>query len=558
MPRGLYIKVVRPRGQTYAQLARGIREGTKVRTEVLVNFGRVTPEQIENLRRWLATDPRFPLAPRPRDIADLSELSVRQSWSYGKVAIGHFLWRKLGLHQLALETLNGVPHKGRVAALLEAIVLNRLDDPTSKYGLLEWLPTTAVPFFLHLDPERLHDNLFYRAMDAFWRAKDRFEPKLFERVVRPMSQSSGVLYHDLTSSYFEGEGGPLAQFGYSRDRRADRPQVSWGMVVTPEGLPITLQVYPGNTTDNTTVIGMVDRLTRLFGLKEGTYVGDRGMKSEEVLADLHAHGFHYVLAEVNRNVEEIILQAQKLPPVAVSEQNQVREVIDREGRRFIVLLNEERRKTELENLGRRIAQGEAILYQLRRAWAKRPRHHHTILRQAHAALAAKGLSDLFEIEWDEATVRGLTAKLKEGRRRDRRLAGWWVLTTDTDLPPEEVARLYMGLSIIEQGWRELKSGLEVRPIRHRLERRIEAHLFLCVLAYLLERVVELHVRMRDYELTGAKALDQFRTIMLNEVELAKTGWRRRLVTEMTKEQRSLLGAIGVAGLLFDAGPRGLD
>ncbi len=206
-----------------------------------------------------------------------------------------------------------------------------------------------------------------------------------------------VLCHDLTSSYYEGEGGSLAQFGYSRDDRADRPQITWGMVVTPEGLPITMQVYAGNTTDNTTGVRTRERLTEVFGLKEGIYVGDRGMKSREVLEDLHAHGFHYILAETNRNVEEILDLAKKVKPVAVDHQNIAREVLDREGRRFIVLLNEERRKTELEVLERRIAQGNSIVAEARRGWARRPsRHHHILLKQAQASLAAKGLSGLFE------------------------------------------------------------------------------------------------------------------------------------------------------------------
>jgi transposase len=133
-----------------------------------------------------------------------------------------------------------------------------------------------------------------------------------------------------------------------------------------------------------------------------------------------------------------------------------------------------------------------------------------------------------------------------------------VLSTDTDLPIVQVAQLYLGLEIIERGWRELKSGLEVRPIRHRLERRIEAHLQLCALAYLLERVIELRIRARGHEFTGPRAIDEFGTIVLNDIELATTGWRRRVVTDMTDRQRALLGAIGVAGALFAVGPRTLD
>ena len=370
-----------------------------------------------------------------------------------------------------------------------------------------------MPFLLGVNPERLHDNLFYRAMDAFWQRKDRFERRLFERVVRPMSHSPSVLYHDLTSSYFEGEGGLLGKFGYSRDHRGDRPQIIWGMVVTPEGLPITMQVYPGNTPDNTTVVGMRQRLTEVFGLRDGIYVGDRGMKTAEVLQDLVAHGFHDVLAEVNRNVEAILREAPKHPAVRVTEHNVAREVIGADGRRFIVLFNAERRKQELETLAHRVDQARAILDQFRQNLMKgRAWHHHAVLRQVQAALNARGLGDLFEVDWDEETDLGPTTKLKKRVARRRREAGFWVLSTDTDLPIVQVAQLYLGLEIIERGWRELKSGLEVRPTRHRLERRIEAHLQLCALAYLLERVIELRIRERGFEFTGPRAIDEFGTI----------------------------------------------
>jgi hypothetical protein len=111
---------------------------------------------------------------------------------------------------------------------------------------------------------------------------------------------------------------------------------------------------------------------------------------------------------------------------------------------------------------------------------------------------------------------------------------------------------------IERGWRGLKSGLEVRPIRHRLERRIEAHLQLCELAYLLQRVIELRIREKGHEFTGPRAIDESGTVVLNEIELATTGRRRRVVTDQTARQKALLEAIGVAEAPFAKGPRTLD
>jgi transposase len=424
---------------------------------------------------------------------------------------------------------------------------------------LDWMPGSAAPFLVGVAAPDCYENLFYRAMDRLWARRDSLEQRLYERVVRPTTRPPTILYHDLTSCYYEGVGGPLARFGYSRDHRGDRPQITWGMVVTPAGLPITMQVYPGNTTDNTTVISMRERLTNTFGIREGIYVGDRGMKTAEVLEDLHRHGFHYVLAEVNRNVEEILREAPKHRAVPIGESNVAREVIGDDGRRFVVLLNADRRRHELEVLDLRVAQGRSILEQLRKALAKGPvRHHHTILRQAHAVLEAKGLGDLFELDWNEDTIQGLTAKLKERVARRKREAGWWVLTTDTELPVAEVAQLYLGLGIIEQGWREIKSVLEVRPLHHRLDRRVEAHLLICMLAYLVQQVLEMRLKQAKVPMTGPRAVESFQSIVLNDLEIGKSGVRRQIVTELGKEHQAVLRGAGLGSKAFQKGWERLD
>ncbi len=253
----------------------------------------------------------------------------------------------------------------------------------------------------------------------------------------------------------------------------------------------------------------------------------------------------------------MILRAKKLKPVAVGHQNVAREVIDREGRRFIVLLNEERRTTELETLERRIAQGNAIVNQVRKGWKRSPsRHHHSLLRQAQAALAAKGLSDLFDLDWKEDSFQGLISPLKERVTRARRLAGWWVLTTDTDLPAERVVELYRGLAIIEAGWREIKSVLEVRPLRHRLDRRVDAPRRMSLLAYLRPQPLEIRVREKGF--TGPRAVEAFRSVVLNENEIGGTRVRFFSVTRLQPEQQAILEAAELDPRQFQRGWERLD
>lgn len=281
------------------------------------------------------------------------------------------------------------------------------------------------------------------------------------------------------------------------------------------------------------------------------------MKTQEVGEDLHRHGLPYVRAEVNRNAEEVHLEARDRRAIRVGK-NLAREVIGGDGRQFIVLLNEERRQDELETLDHRIAQGRAILDELRRRFGKGPeRHHHVILRQVHAALSTKGLGDLFEVEWDETTFQGPTPKLKETTSRRKQEAGWWVLSTDTGLPVEEVVRLYTGLSVIEAGRKDIKSVLEVRPVRHRVDWWVEAYLEICQLPYLLQQMLELRVKER-VKVTGPRAVEMFHTVVSNEIEIAENGIRRQVVTELDSPQRAVVDAAGIDPTAFQKGWNRVD
>jgi transposase len=559
---GFYLNLVRQPGRTYARLAHSRRVGDHVETQVLVNLGRVTPTQIDSLQRWIASNPLLPSSGGEL-LTDPRQIHVRQSWSYGREALAHFLWWKLGLHQIVLESLNGVPGKARVERALETMVVNRLCDPTSKYGLQEWLNGSATPFLLGYGDTPRYDNTFYRAMDRLFLRKDDLEQRIYRGVVRPLTDSKQVLYHDLTSTYCEREPGGLVQFGYSRDGVTGRPQVNWGMVVTPEGFPITAQVYSGNTKDETTVTGMRERLQRVFGVEGGLYVGDRGMRTADIVVDLVSHGFHYILAERNSSqaAQEALTRAVRIQGTRVSSSNVAREVVTADGGRHIVLLNEHRRKEQLEILEHRQRQGKSILSRWRNRVGKA--HHHEILKGAQAELRSAGLQDLFELGFDEDTVQGLTSEWKRKVERTRSWAGWWVLSTDTDLPITEVARLYQGLTVIEQGWREIKGVLEVRPLHHRLDRRIVSHLMLCELAYLMERVIEHRVRRAGLNrsgqpMTGWGAVDSFRTMTANELEVGGTGVRFSRTTEATAEQRAIMQAVELDEGSFRKGWTGLS
>ena len=553
----VFLKVTHSKGRQYAYLAHSVRRGTRVETELLYRFGVVTDQQVQNARAWISTDPLLPSSPRDL-LADFDRLSLSGAWEYGSEALGHFLWGKLGLHRITLEALGGIPHKGHQGHLIEIMVLNRLADPMSKWGLLtEWLEDSAAPFLVGLPLHTLNDNQFYRAMDRLWSRQDALERKVWEEVVRPLTPHPEFFLHDNTSTWFEGEQAELGAYsGHAPDGRTDRPRVKWGVVATEEGFPVTLAVFPGNTKDDQTPRAMRNRLGRVLGIQGGVYIGDRGMKSDLELRDLEKAGFRWILAARNREVEEVLIRAREEKIVAVSERNEVREVVTDKGR-FIVLMNEARRQEELMTLDRRLVEGRAIIAEWRGKAGKTD--HHEILKGVQAELGEAHLLDLFEIDFDEVSSQGLLSGLKKKVEFRKQWAGWWVLRTNTEMPVEEVARQYLQLARVEEGHRVLKETLDVRPLRHRLERRVGAHLLLCQLAlvivkYVDQRVKEAELKDREGEpLTGPSAIASLRKVKAGEVELPGTGQRRIVVTKLKPAQEAILRAVGVDPERFHRG-----
>ena len=209
--------------------------------------------------------------------------------------------------------------------------------------------------------------------------------------------------------------------------------MNWGMIFTPEGLPITVQAYPGNTKDETTVCKMRECLETVFGLHGGIYVGDRGMRTKDNLKELVQHGFHYVLAEKNSTkvAQQALMLAQKVAPVKVSNSSVARELVTTDGVRHVVLLNEKRRQMELDVLIGRQEGGKAILAKWRKLAGKM--HRNEVLKGAQSELRKEELEDLFDLGFDENTFQGLTSERMDKVRSTQVWTGWWVLGIDTEL-----------------------------------------------------------------------------------------------------------------------------
>jgi len=279
----------------YVDIVESFRVQGRVRRKILGTLGRrdqLQPHKVDGLIEHL----RKLASPEGRRGLRLGEMRILASREYGIALAARRLWEELGLAEL-LGRLGG----GLEEAVFRMLV-NRLSEPQSKLALVDhhgqrqgrsWQARVEWPSA----QAELTYNQYLRAMDQLHPPRQEIEDQLFFRVTELFSLPLRVVFYDVTSSYFEGDGVcELADYGHSSDHREDRAQVVVGLAITQEGLPITHRVFPGNTVDVSTLAPMSKELKERFGLPEAVLVGDRGMFSAENLAGLAASGFKYVLS----------------------------------------------------------------------------------------------------------------------------------------------------------------------------------------------------------------------------------------------------------------------
>ncbi|MGI0128797.1 MAG: IS1634 family transposase [Thermoplasmata archaeon] len=539
----------------------------RTRTEYLRKLGALTPAQVAQYRKFLALLDQGPDAVA-RATEEFQKAKPFDQRRHGVPATVHALFDKLGFRRILLDCFAGIPNKLFRAKLVETMAANRLDDPRSNLALAEsWYGRTSLPFLLNLPAGTFDEDDLYETLDVLGARQEKIERRLYEAWTRTRSKGLPVVMKDLTSTYTEGEGADrsLWAHGYSRDRRPDRRQVNWSLVVTPEGLPITLEVYKGNTKDETTVAGTIDRLKRVFGVKEAVFVGDRGMLTTKNLERLHAAKFHYVVAETLSHEKEILEEARSKGRKARAKKGHLSEsfceVVGVDGRRHIAVFSRAKEKEELETLADKLRKGKELELWAQEGVERGDRWwegtHHELVRSLTKKLMAVGAEGLFQVVWDPSRKGSIFLEVNEERRRwEEERAGWWMLTTDTELSGDAVIDLYQGLAVVEHAFRELKSPLKTRPVYHWKAERVKAHLFLCVLSYWLARWIELEGRSKGWKVTVEEALDELRAIHLDELGVPGVSARWWAVKELVGAELSIVNALGIAREVSDL-PKGL-
>jgi transposase len=466
---------------------------------------------------------------------DTSRVTAEAIRELGPVFVGHTLWCRLGLPGILADA--GMPARAQV--LTEAMVLNRLINPGSEHAMPAWFARTAAGDLLGEAVNEASDDSLYRMLDRLHVRRETIERSLALQERTLFNLSDSILLYDLTSTYFEGlaEANPKAQRGYSRDGRPDCKQVVIGLVLDGEGFPRAHEVFAGNTADSSSVEGMLNALERRIGRRAGaTVVVDRGMSGAANLALIRGRGYHFIVAcrqgERDGVYDDLTSEPgwtkvlrEPSPTNPAQRKTAVRvkriqgdgctylgvhstERIDKD--RAIREKHEARLLADLERLRVRIAAGKLV---------DPDAIHERIgsIRQRHTRVAR-----YYDIGLD---VQKQLCVVLDQQRRDHAVAldGTYLMKTDrTDLPDDEIWRTYMLLTRVEHAFRDLKTPLGERPIFHQVEHRVEAHIFLCVLAYHLLVAIEYALRQQHDHRSWATVRDQLRSHHLLTIVLPTT------------------------------------
>ncbi len=424
---------------------------------------------------------------------DTTRLRVERVRDFGGPWLGLQVFEKLGLGAFLRAVLAPGREEIEWATMAQVLILGRLCDPSSELALAERIyARTALGDLLGVPLEKVNDDRLYRALDALLPHKGALERHLKERLGRLFALEYELLLYDVTSTYFEGlaEGNAQAQRGYSRDHRPDCAQVCIALVVSRGGMPLDYQVFAGNRGDVTTVEEMVVYIEGQYGKAERIWVMDRGMASEETLAFLQAEGRRYILGTPKSLLRRFEQQLVQEHWETIREGLEVKLCPAPEGEETFILCRSGARREKEQAMHARFEQRiEAGLEKLTAACEQR-RHRVGVVERRIGRLLERNsrAAGLFQVEVKEEAGRAQVAwsKVEAWREWSTLSEGCYLLRSNIrEWSASELWQAYMQLTQAEAAFRLHKQDLSLRPIWHQKAERVQAHILVCFLAYVL-------------------------------------------------------------------------
>jgi transposase len=467
----------------------------------------------------------------------LSQLRLERSRQWGAVWLSWQLWNELQLHEFWSEHLPESRKGTRWDQVLFVLVAYRLLAPGSEWRLYrQWYAQTALADLLGADAGLSEIHKLYACHDQLLAHKLAVFGHLKERWVELFQARFEVLLYDLTSTYFESpppeDASDKRRYGYSRDKRSDCVQVVIALIVTPDGLPLAYEVMAGNTRDSSTLSAFLKQIADQYGQAERTWVMDRGIPTEAVLAQMRESSppVRYLVGTPKGRLSKLEADLSARPWQQARAGVQVK-FLPRDGETYVLAQSADRVGKER---GMRLLKLRRLLKRLQQIKAMSLTNEQRLMKLGAAKQLYPAAWRLVEIS-NDADRAGFSYKLNRSKLRQvRRREGRYLLRTNlTEADPSTLWQHYMQLSQVEQAFKTLKTDLKIRPVWHQKQDRIEAHIFIAFLAYCLQITLSRKLHAHAPGLTARAALEKFATLQMIDVHIPTSDGREIKLTRHT-------------------------
>jgi transposase len=483
---------------------------------------------------------------------DLKRIVIERKRAFGGPWLGLQLCRQVGLVDFLEQTLPTGREEISWPVMAQILILARLCEPSSELQIAErFYEASALSDLLGVPANKVNADRLYRSLDRLLPHKEELEKHLKNRLGELFDLDYDLLLYDVTSTYFEGEAkrNELAQRGYSRDHRPDCKQVNIALVVSRDGMPLGYQLFTGNRNDGTTLEEIVERIERLYGRANRIWVLDRGMVSEENVRFLKEAKRRYIVGTPKGMLQRFEEELRAKDWNQVREGLQVRLCPAPGGEEVFLLCRSAQRKEKeqamQERFENRIEEGlEKIV-----ASCRKRKQLPAAVGQRVGRLLGKNsrAAGAFEVKIDPDTdgfAKCQWKRIDRWREWARLSEGCYVLRSNvTDWSPEELWRAYMQLTEAEAAFRIQKTDLQLRPIWHQKQERVEAHILVCFLAFVLRKTLAQLCQRAGLGNEPRKVFQELADITQVDVVLPTRNGviiRKRCISRPTEHQAILL------------------
>jgi transposase len=555
-------------GKVYTSvlLCSKFREGKRVRTRTVANLSHLSDQLVLSIGNALKSEQETTVL--------LKDISVKHCIDYGYLLVVLHIFKQLRIDQVLEKTLSASD-----ALLVKAMLVGKLINANSKLGIFNWLVREPeICKLLGIDMTgRKVDHLYY-SLGQLWLHQPKIDKKWFGY---HQGARRGVYLYDLTSTYFEGTQNALAAYGYNRDGKKGKMQMCVGLLTADDGFPLRIEAFPGNTSDSTTVSGQIRALKKKLGVEEIVFVGDRGMHITYHLEndpELVDEDIRFITGLTHSQIQTLISDGTLQLSLFSSELAEV--VVD--GKRYILSVNPDLEWKERDFLNARRQRCDALVDEVRGAWAKRcaKNEENRQKQEEHG----KGKYKHLKTELNEKDIKGYIRRAEQviddcGMKKyysveiidnhsftvnfnddefdkSHSLCGKYVVYSNVpvaDMTSVEVRGEYKNLQNVERDFRDLKSdNISIRPVYHTNENQTKGHVLLCLFALAIIKELEnkLYPFLKEYNQKNKTKLSfddlkaELNKIKKCELKIGE-GVTSIMYTELTSLQKKILKILNI-------------